>query len=48
MGTWTNSITGRKLNNVRSGGLSSTEQNAMYQATNKGSLGGNSYNECTG
>ena len=39
-----NSITGKELNNVRdSGGFSSTELNAMYQATNKGSLGGNQY-----
>ena len=39
-----NSITGKELNNVRdSGGFSSTELNAMYQATNRGSLGGNKY-----
>lgn len=39
-----NSITGKELNNVRdSGGFSSTELNAMYQATNRGSLGGNQY-----
>lgn len=42
MATWTNSITGRTLNNVRDPKtLSSTELNAMYQATNGGSLGGN-------
>lgn len=39
-----NYITGKQLNNVRdSGGFSSTELNAMYQATNRGSLGGNQY-----
>ena len=44
MAIYKNSITGKVLNNVRdSGGFSSTELNAMYQATNKGSLGGNQY-----
>ena len=44
MAIYKNSITGKELNNVRdSGGFSSTELNAMYQATNKGSLGGNQY-----
>ena len=44
MAIYKNSITGKTLNNVRdSGGFSSTELNAMYQATNKGSLGGNQY-----
>lgn len=39
-----NSITGKELNNVRdNGGFSATELNAMYQATNRGSLGGNQY-----
>lgn len=39
-----NYITGKQLNNVRdNGGFSSTELNAMYQATNRGSLGGNQY-----
>ena len=44
MAIYKNSITGKELNNVRdSGGFSSTELNAMYQATNRGSLGGNKY-----
>ena len=44
MAIYKNSITGKELNNVRdSGGFSSTELNAMYQATNRGSLGGNQY-----
>ena len=43
MGVYTNYITGKQLNGVRTSGLSSTELNAMYQATNKGSLGGNQY-----
>ena len=44
MAIYKNSITGKVLNNVRdSGGFSSTELNSMYQATNKGSLGGNQY-----
>lgn len=43
-----NSITGKELNNVRdNGGFSSTELNAMYQATNRGSLGGNKYSTPT-
>lgn len=43
MGVYTNYITGKSLNGVRTSGLSTTELNAMYQATNKGSLGGNQY-----
>lgn len=44
MAIYKNSITGKELNNVRdNGGFSATELNAMYQATNRGSLGGNQY-----
>ena len=45
MAIYVNSITGKKLGNVRSGGFSGTELNDMYKATNKGSLGGNQYSK---
>ena len=43
MGVYTNSISGKKLSGVNTSGLSGTELNALYQATNRGSLGGNQY-----
>lgn len=43
MGVYTNSISGKKLSGVNTSGLSGPELNALYQATNKGSLGGNQY-----
>ena len=43
MGVYTNSISGKKLSGVNTSGLSGPELNALYQATNRGSLGGNQY-----